>query len=77
MIQSQFVAGNHTVTQSNFDNCMRPPISLVDNASIADSTGLPARRAQRMGMIPAYTIMINNTRPSGSTARRASIARMA
>ena len=63
MVQFQFWAGNHTITQSNFDNpCV--PISTI-NSSIPGifSSFQPVAASMAMGMIPTYTIMINNTKP--------------
>ncbi|PNY29954.1 Uncharacterized protein TCAP_00119 [Tolypocladium capitatum] len=63
MVQFQFWAGNHTVTQSNFDNpCL--PISSI-NSSVAGifSSFQPAAASEAMGMIPVFTIMVNDTKP--------------
>lgn len=62
MVQFQFMGGNHTVTQSTFDQpCM--PIGMNANATGFHSGYIPAAASQSMGMIPTYTIMINDTKP--------------
>ncbi|KAG6008545.1 hypothetical protein E4U21_004385 [Claviceps maximensis] len=63
MVQFQFEAGNHTVTQSSFDNpCV--PISSV-NASTRGifSSFQPVNASRDMGMIPVFTVLINDTKP--------------
>ncbi|KAH8900876.1 Cupredoxin [Thozetella sp. PMI_491] len=62
-VQFQFTAGNHTVTQSTFDQ----PCSPI-NAHNANVTGFhsgfqPAAASAAMGMVPTYTITVNNTTP--------------
>ncbi|KAL8365510.1 hypothetical protein RB595_004363 [Gaeumannomyces hyphopodioides] len=51
-VQFQFMGGNHTVTQSTFDNPCSPINNFVKNV-----TGVHS------GYVPVYTIMINNTNP--------------
>ncbi|KAG7294497.1 hypothetical protein NEMBOFW57_004572 [Staphylotrichum longicolle] len=61
-VQFQFHAGNHTVTQSTFDQPCQP-VSMHSNATGFHSGFLPAAASASMGMIPTYTIQINNTNP--------------
>ncbi|KAK4121851.1 hypothetical protein N657DRAFT_576970 [Parathielavia appendiculata] len=61
-VQFQFLAGNHTVTQSTFDKPCQP-ISLNSNVTGFHSGFLPAAASASMGMVPTYTIQINNTNP--------------
>lgn len=61
-VQFQFLAGNHTVTQSTFDKPCQP-IALNSNVTGFHSGYLPVAASAAMGMIPTYTIQINNTNP--------------
>jgi plastocyanin len=61
-VQFQFVAGNHTVTQSTFDAPCQP-IAQHSNLTGFHSGFQPAAASAAMGMIPTYTIMVNNTNP--------------
>ncbi len=63
MVQFQFLGGNHTATQSNFDNQCQPINNF--NSSIAGfhSGFIPAAASAAMGMTATYTVMINNTNP--------------
>jgi plastocyanin len=63
MVQFQFWAGNHTVTQSNFDNPCTP-ISQV-NSSVAGiwSSFMPVAAGASKKEIPVFTVMINDTKP--------------
>jgi len=63
MVQFQFRGGNHTVTQSNFDNpCL--PISAVNQSILGIYSGYqPVAASQAMGQIPVFTVMINSTNP--------------
>lgn len=62
MIQFQFRAGNHTVTQSTFDQpCM--PISMFTNATGIYSGFQPVEASAAMGQIPTYTIMVADQKP--------------
>lgn len=63
MVQFQFVAGNHTVTQSTFDQPCRPINSVMTNVTGFHSGYMPVAASQATGMIPTYTIQINNTTP--------------
>ncbi|KAL2265800.1 hypothetical protein VTJ83DRAFT_6900 [Remersonia thermophila] len=62
-VQFQFHAGNHTVTQSTFDQPCQP-ISLHNpNVAGFHSGFLPVAASAEQGMIPTYTIQINSTNP--------------
>ena len=61
-VQFQFASGNHTVTQSTFDNPCQP-ISAHSNVTGFHSGFLPVAASAAMGMIPVYTIMVNSTAP--------------
>lgn len=63
MVQFQFVAGNHTVTQSTFDQPCTPINTIMTNVTGFHSGYMPAAASQSTGMIPTYTIKINNTTP--------------
>ncbi|SPQ27154.1 1ce725ca-5ab4-4143-bbab-bdf7954128f3 [Thermothielavioides terrestris] len=61
-VQFQFHAGNHTVTQSTFDQPCQP-IAMHSNVTGFHSGFLPAAASASMGMLPTFTIEINNTNP--------------
>lgn len=61
-VQFQFLSGNHTVTQSNFDAPCQP-ISMHTNVTGFHSGFQPAAASAGMGMIPTYTVQINSTNP--------------
>ena len=61
-MQFQFLSGNHTVTQSNFDNPCQP-ISMHTNVTGFHSGFQPAAASAGMGMVPTYTVQINSTNP--------------
>ncbi|KKA26345.1 hypothetical protein TD95_005096 [Thielaviopsis punctulata] len=62
VVQFQFMAANHTVTQSDFDSpCI--PISDSTNATGFYSGFVPAAAALAKGEIPVYSITINDTKP--------------
>lgn len=63
MVQFQFWAGNHTVTQSDFDHPCTP-ISQV-NSSVAGiwSSFMPVAAGAAKKEIPVFTIQINDTKP--------------
>ncbi|GAB1312779.1 Cupredoxin [Madurella fahalii] len=61
-VQFQFLAGNHTVTQSTFDRPCQP-IAMNSNVTGFHSGFLPVAASAAMGMIPTYTIQINSTNP--------------
>lgn len=61
-VQFQFHAGNHTVTQSTFDNPCQPS-AMHSNVTGFHSGFLPVAASAEMGMIPTYTVRINSTGP--------------
>ncbi|KAH6621530.1 hypothetical protein B0J18DRAFT_229137 [Chaetomium sp. MPI-SDFR-AT-0129] len=62
-VQFQFHAGNHTVTQSTFDQPCQP-INQHNSSIVGFHSGfLPAAASAAQGMIPTYTIQVNNTQP--------------
>lgn len=63
MVQFQFVAGNHTVTQSTFDQPCRPINSVMSNITGFHSGYMPAAASVASGKIPTYTIQVNSTTP--------------
>lgn len=63
MVQFQFVAGNHTVTQSTFDQPCAPINTVMSNVTGFHSGYQPAAASKQTGMIPTYTVMINDSKP--------------
>ncbi|RGP80604.1 extracellular serine-rich [Fusarium longipes] len=63
MVQFQFWTGNHTVTQSTFDDpCM--PIGNVNSSIEGVYSGyMPVEASMSKGMIPTYTITIKDKKP--------------
>ncbi|EGO56044.1 hypothetical protein NEUTE1DRAFT_82983 [Neurospora tetrasperma FGSC 2508] len=78
-IQFQFVAGNHTVTQSTFDNPCQP-IAMHSNvtginsgfmpvaaglaaASAKDGKSMNGTTSGHGGNVPVYTVMVKNKNP--------------
>jgi plastocyanin len=62
MVQFQFMGGNHTATQSNFDNPCQP-INAFNATNPGFHSGfIPAAASASMGQIATYTIMVNDTR---------------
>lgn len=63
MVQFQFMAGNHTVTQSTFDEpCV--PMESDDESSPAIWSGyVPVDDSAASGMRPVFTIQVNSTDP--------------
>ncbi|TQV95019.1 hypothetical protein V2A60_009904 [Cordyceps javanica] len=63
MVQFQFLAGNHTVTQSDFDHpCM--PIKEVNPSALGIfSAYQPVAASAAKKEIPVFTIMVNDTKP--------------
>jgi plastocyanin len=61
-VQFQFLSGNHTVTQSNFDAPCQP-IAMHTNVTGFHSGFQPAAASAGMGMLPTYTVQINSTNP--------------
>jgi len=60
MVQFQFGVGNHTVTQSTFDEpCM--PIGMTSNQTGVFSGFMPVTAGATT--VPTYTILVNNTTP--------------
>ncbi|ERS95815.1 uncharacterized protein SPSK_04557 [Sporothrix schenckii 1099-18] len=62
MVQFQFLAGNHTVTQSTFDQPCQP-IASFSNVTGFHSGFVPVAASANTGNIPTYTIMVNDTKP--------------
>lgn len=63
MVQFQFVAGNHTVTQSTFDQPCQPINNIQKNVTGFHSGFMPAAAGAATKTIPTYTVAINNTTP--------------
>ncbi|KAI3327954.1 Cupredoxin [Xylariaceae sp. AK1471] len=63
MIQFQFLAGNHSVVQSNFDNPCTPIQAHVANATGMFSGYMNVAASAATGMIPTYTMMVADTKP--------------
>jgi plastocyanin len=63
MVQFQFWAGNHTVTQSNFDNPCMPIGNIQSNVTGIYSGYMPVEASLAKGMIPTYTITIKDKKP--------------
>jgi plastocyanin len=63
MIQFQFLAGNHSVVQSNFDNPCTPIQLHVANATGMFSGYMDVAASASTGMIPTYTMMVADTKP--------------
>lgn len=61
MVQFQFAAGNHTVTQSTFDAPCQP--IAMNNASVTGVYSGFVPVAKEDAMTAAYTITINSTTP--------------
>ncbi|KAF3766574.1 Cupredoxin [Cryphonectria parasitica EP155] len=61
MVQFQFVAANHTVTQSTFDQPCQPISLFSTNVTGFHSGFMPV--AAGGSNIPTYTIQVNNTTP--------------
>ncbi|KAK0634352.1 Cupredoxin [Bombardia bombarda] len=60
MVQFQFAAGNHTITQSTFNEPCQP-IAKHSNVTGFHSGFMPVDATA--AMVPTYTIMVNNTTP--------------
>lgn len=63
MVQFQFLDGNHTVTQSTFDE---PCISMnkADSTKQGFLSGfMPFAASAAKGELPVFTIMVNDTKP--------------
>lgn len=61
-VQFQFHAGNHTVTQSTFPQPCQP-VGMNSNVTGFHSGFMPVAASASQGMLPTYTIRINDTRP--------------
>lgn len=62
MVQFQFAAGNHTVTQSTFDQPCQP-ISMHSNVTGFHSGYVPAAASAAQNQMSIFTINITNTNP--------------
>jgi len=61
MVQFQYRGGNHTATQSTFDQPCQP-IAMNSPSTVGIFSGFqPVAAAQ--GKIPVFTIMVNDTKP--------------
>ena len=63
MVQFQFLAGKHTITQSNFDNPCVPLGNVNSSAQGIFSGAMDVAASQALGVVPTYTVMINDTKP--------------
>lgn len=63
MIQFQFLAGNHSVVQSNFDNpCV--PIQAINSSATGMFSGyMDVAASESTGMIPTYTMEVKAATP--------------
>ncbi|KAI1358814.1 Cupredoxin [Xylaria arbuscula] len=63
MIQFQFLAGNHSVVQSNFDNpCI--PIQAINSSATGMFSGyMDVAASESTGMIPVYTMEVKAATP--------------
>ena len=62
MVQFQFAAGNHTVTQSTFDQPCQP-IAMHTNATGFHSGFVPAAASAAQNQMSIFTINVTNTNP--------------
>ncbi|KAK0613340.1 Cupredoxin [Immersiella caudata] len=62
MVQFQFAAGNHTVTQSTFDQPCQP-ISMHSNVTGFHSGFVPAAASAAQNQMSIFTINVTNTNP--------------
>lgn len=63
MVQFMFMGGNHTVTQSPFDDPCQPISKTMKNVTGVHTGFVPFAASAAMGKIPVYTIRVNNTNP--------------
>jgi len=63
MVQFQFLAGNHSVVQSNFDNPCTPIQQHVANATGMYSGYMDVQASANTGNIPTYTMMVKDEKP--------------
>ena len=61
-VQFQFLSGNHTVTQSTFDQPCQP-IAMHSNVTGFHSGFQPAAASANQRMMSTFTIIVNNTNP--------------
>ncbi|CRJ80472.1 hypothetical protein BN1723_008405 [Verticillium longisporum] len=68
MVQFQFMGGNHTVTQSTFDNPCQPMGIVQTDPNSPPKVGIfsgyvPVAASANMGQRPVFSIMVNDTKP--------------
>ncbi|KAM0330732.1 hypothetical protein ACHAQA_003684 [Verticillium albo-atrum] len=68
MVQFQFMGGNHTVTQSTFDNPCQPMGTVQTDPNAAPQQGIfsgyvPVAASANMGQRPVFSVMVNDTKP--------------
>ncbi|KAI0485406.1 hypothetical protein F4859DRAFT_511604 [Xylaria cf. heliscus] len=63
MISFQFLAGNHSVVQSNFDNPCTPIQQHVANQTGMFSGYMNVAASAATGMIPTYTVEVTSDKP--------------
>ncbi|KAK5631237.1 hypothetical protein RRF57_006951 [Xylaria bambusicola] len=63
MIQFQFLAGNHSVVQSNFDNPCTPIQAINASQSGMFSGYMDVAASESTGMIPVYTMEVKAATP--------------
>ncbi|KAF3349576.1 putative oxidoreductase [Verticillium dahliae VDG2] len=68
MVQFQFMGGNHTVTQSTFDNPCQPMGIVQTDPNSPPKEGIfsgyvPVAASANMGQRPVFSIMVNDTKP--------------
>jgi plastocyanin len=61
-VQFQFVAGNHTVSQSTFDQPCQP-VSMFSNVTGVNSGFMPVSASMASGQGPVFTMMVMDTKP--------------
>lgn len=62
VVQFQFMAGNHTVTQSTFDQPCQP-VADFSNVTGFHSGFMPVAASASQNMIPIFSVMITSTKP--------------
>lgn len=63
VVQFHFLAGAHTVTQSNFDNPCIPVGNVNASAQGIYSGAMDTAASKADGMAPIFSVMIKDTRP--------------
>ncbi|KAM3502436.1 hypothetical protein MY10362_004851 [Beauveria mimosiformis] len=63
MVQFQFLAGNHTLTQSDFDHPCKPINEVNPSTQGIFSAFQPVAASAAKGQVPVFTIMVNDTKP--------------